>query len=242
MLYLPAHFIVGDRLAIPRLGARRMMKKAINEFNADTTFINTNLYFHVMMAAKLTKKAGLKSLCICHGTGHITADSKLVTGVLHRYEHFITNSMKKNITAFGGVSKACCRYLKHFDIDAKYVVYNAFEHTDKEPTDIIERLNIDKDTTVLSFAARMIAEKGILDLLKAYTKVLNNVDKKCILVVAGDGPLLDTLKSEYKNASIIFTGRLNHNEMIDVLNAVRYMYLLPNTQRDCLHLYWKQDF
>ncbi len=110
------------------------MKQAINEFNAETAFINTNLYFHVMMAAKLTKKAGLKSLCICHGTGHITADSNLVTGILHRYEHYITKSMKKNITAFGGVSKACCNYLKHFDIDAKLRIYKCIRAHYKEPT------------------------------------------------------------------------------------------------------------
>ena len=58
----------------------------------------------------------------------------------------------------------------------------------------------------------MSEEKGVDSLISTYN-LLVNFEK--ILVIAGDGPLLNELKNKYKdNKKIIFTGKLNNKQVL----------------------------
>jgi len=80
--------------------------------------------------------------------------------------------------------------------------------------DILERHSGDDPPTLL-FAGRFIPEKGVLDILDAFPKVLNQLD--CRLVFAGNGPLLDEMRWRVEmyglQESVEFTGYLDRQAM-----------------------------
>ena len=71
------------------------------------------------------------------------------------------------------------------------------------------------DLLTLVFAGRFIPKKGVLDILDAFPKVLNQLD--CRLVFAGDGPLLDEMRQRVEmhglQESVEFTGYLDRQAM-----------------------------
>lgn len=88
-----------------------------------------------------------------------------------------------------------------------YRVYN--------PTAIIKRSNrisiLDNDQYV--FVGRITYEKGVVEMLKAFSQT----NKKLVLV--GDGPLLETLKNQYKlNDNISFVGWKSQEEVFSIMS------------------------
>jgi glycosyltransferase involved in cell wall biosynthesis len=63
---------------------------------------------------------------------------------------------------------------------------------------------------IITYAGRLIKEKGVLNLLQAFMLVKkDNPDFKMRLVIAGDGDLLGTIQRNYTNQSIDMLGRID---------------------------------
>ena len=77
----------------------------------------------------------------------------------------------------------------------------------------VENFNLSlKKDSYLIYAGLVSEEKGVDSLISTYN-LLVNFEK--ILVIAGDGPLLNELKNKYKdNKKIIFTGKLNNKQVL----------------------------
>ena len=62
----------------------------------------------------------------------------------------------------------------------------------------------------------MIKEKGILEIIDAYEELKEKDNIQ--LIIAGDGPLLKELQNKKLNENILIPGRLNHDEVMGLLN------------------------
>ena len=104
---------------------------------------------------------------------------------------------------------ACCEWLKHFNIQAKGILYNSIS---KEEYDLYKNTDNVNDNIKILFAGRLIKDKGILLLVEAF-KILKEKYDNIELIIVGDGPLKEEIKDVDK---ITLAGRLEHNEVMRI--------------------------
>jgi glycosyltransferase involved in cell wall biosynthesis len=81
---------------------------------------------------------------------------------------------------------------------------------------------------VIIYVGRLIKEKGVLNLLNSFMglkKLRPKADMK--LVIAGDGPLLEAIKRDYKDPSIEVLGRIDLKHVI-ALNQRAEIFVYPS--------------
>lgn len=184
----------------------------------DYIICNTRFHLTSMIGAKMAHKFNIPVLLIEHGSNHFTVNNRVLDYFGGIYEHFLTYNLKKYVKHFYGVSQRCNNWLKHFGIEASGVFYNSID--DKAFSLFKDKkYNINfKGKTVLTFAGRLIKEKGIYILLDAFTLLEKKYNNIC-LVIAGDGPILSELKDKYKSKKIYFVGKLGYNEIMSLYNS-----------------------
>lgn len=186
-------------------------KKVINELNKykiDRIIVNTRFHLTTLMGAKYGKKNNIPVYLIEHGSNHLSISNKILDWFGEKYEHALTNKVKKYVDKYYGVSEDACKWQKHFKINSNGVWYNSINRFDK---DINIRKN-SKKVTIL-YAGRILKEKGIEDLIIAFNKLKNNDIE---LLIAGDGNYLGYLKNKYENEKIKFLGKTNFDELIKI--------------------------
>ena len=107
--------------------------------------------------------------------------------------------------------------------------FNKRNYSIQKIKSIKSRLQISDDEVVISFIGRLVEEKGIIDLLKAF-ELVNNIKMKLLIIgdLAPGERDLETVKKieKYKkNNNIIFTGR---REDINDLLIISDIYCLPS--------------
>jgi len=132
------------------------------------------------------------------------------------FGHMITAGVKHHCRAFYGVSSASCKWLEHFDIHAKGILYNAvdvqaFQITATDAT--TERREGQTGSVEVFFAGRLVYDKGILQLVDAVRR-LNREGLSVKLSIAGDGDLLEQLQRQATDG-IAVLGRLDHRQMLE---------------------------
>lgn len=215
---LPILNLASKRYPIPRLNSEynRTIKR-IKQENIDYFIVNTRFYLTSLIGARLGHRNRKPVILIEHGTGHFTVGNKLLDYFGHNYEHFLTSLVKKNVDRFYGVSKSCNKWLKHFAINGNGVFYNSINK--KESLGALDRYakSYPKDEIIITYAGRLIAEKGVLNLLDAFGQLNSRkLDRKVRLVVAGDGPLLNKIKEKYDDDNIDIVGRLDFNKVMSL--------------------------
>ncbi len=184
----------------------------IRKEKIDYVICNTRYYQTSILGAVISKEKKCPLYIIDHSSNHISIGNKVLDYFGSLYEHYLTKKIKKYNPKFYGVSKRCNKWLKHFDIKASGVFYNAID--DKVYDEFYKKVD-NGDTIIISYIGRIIKEKGILNLLDAFVdlrKKYSNIE----LYVAGDGPLLDGLKNKYTDSSIHFLGKLNYEEVMNL--------------------------
>ena len=86
---------------------------------------------------------------------------------------------------------------------------------EKEKIDFIKQNFSNERSNHYCFIGRISQEKGIKTLLE----IADNLPYK--LIIAGNGPLLETLKKEYASEKITFTGHLSTQEVADLLGKAK---------------------
>lgn len=206
---LPIYPIFSNRYPIIKKNKeyRDLMGKLEKE-HIDYCILNTRFQLTSLIGAKFAKKYHIQGCIVEHGTSHFTVYNKILDFFGHIYEHLLTNYIKKYVKNFYGVSKACCNWLKHYQIEAKGVLYNAI---DTKEYDLYKNMiHKSNDKIKILYAGRLLKDKGILLLVEAFKELLNRF-KNIELVIAGDGPLGETLEEE-KNIKLL--GKLNHEELM----------------------------
>ena len=107
--------------------------------------------------------------------------------------------------------------LKHFKMNANVVFYNAIDENAYNNFKNKHYLKKNPNKIVITFAGRIIKEKGIIELLEAYKKITKKYDN-IELYIAGDGPILEQLKKDYQHKNVHFEGKLTYNEVMSLYN------------------------
>lgn len=214
---LPIYNIFSSRYPIPKNNKeyKKIMNK-IDKENIDFVICNTRFQLTTLTGLKFAKKNKLKYLIIEHGSGHFTVNNKILDYFGGIYEHALTNIVKKYKPFFYGVSKRCNVWLKHFKINSTGVFYNS---VDEKSYDVFKNKHYIKNNKkiIISYAGRLIKEKGINELIEAFT-ILEKKYKNIELIIAGDGPLFNELKEKQISKNIKLVGKLNYEEVMSLYN------------------------
>ena len=194
---------------------KELMKKLEKE-KIDFCILQTRFWSTTLQGGIFCKRHQIPSIVMEHGTSHYTQDNKIIEWILASYEHFLTRIVKQLNKDFYGVSKHCIEWLKHFHIKGKGVFYNSIDANEYELYhDSTYSVPVRKEALKILFVGRMISNKGINELVKAYQTLKQK--HTITLVIAGDGPLKEKIQKE--NPEIILNGNLDHDEVMKLYNS-----------------------
>lgn len=216
---LPTYKLLNSRYPLIKRNKKfKELIKRIEAENCDYYICNTRFYLTSLLCAKIAKKQNKRIIVIEHGSSHFSVNNKILDFMGAKYEHFLTNKLKKYNPRFYGVSKRCNSWLKHFNITASGVFYNSVDEDVFEKFCKSKYKRTFKNKIVISYVGRIIKEKGILLLLDAFVE-LQKKYTNIALVIAGDGPLLQEIKSKYNTKDIYFEGKLDYNDVMALYNT-----------------------
>ncbi len=227
VIRIPVYNLMNGRFPIPRMNRQfREMSAVIKDLKPDYFILNARFYLHSLLGAYIAKREKKPALLIEHGTGHFTFGNKAINKLGEMYEHIITWMIKRMVKNFYGVSKACNEWIKHFNIQASGVIYNGVDPLYKiqHPHDIRKKYGLDADTILITFAGRLIEEKGVLQLQSAFN-YLSKSHNNIALIIAGDGPLKVRLESIAQEQTFI-VGKLQYDEVMNLLKQTD-IFVLP---------------
>lgn len=212
---LPIRSIFKERYPIPYVNAdyKRVIRNIENE-DIDYFILNTRFHLTSLIGARMGKRNNKPVILIEHGTDHFTVGNKLLDFLGKIYEHILTGIIKRSVDRFYGVSKSCNLWSEHFSIEASGVFYNSIDASDSEKVDDYYQDKYSEDELIITYAGRLIKEKGILNLIEAYRKINKKV--KTRLIVAGDGELFDMIRKKYNEEDIDVVGRLDFNHVMSL--------------------------
>lgn len=210
---LPIYKVFSSRYPIIKKNKEyKEIMKMIEKENIDSIVLNTRFQLTTYIGAKFAIKNKIPMCMIEHGSGHFTVYNKFLDYFGHIYEHLLTNKIKSLIKDYYGVSKKSSEWLEHFGIKAKGVFYNCI---DEEEYNLYNKNEKEENKIIISYAGRMLREKGIFQLIEAY-RLLQKEYSNLELILAGDGPILKEIKE--KNPDLNITGKLNHDEVMNLLD------------------------
>ncbi len=199
----------------------RQSKELKRTLRPDFVIVQTRFYFLSLYGVRFAKRCRARCIVLDHSTAHLTFGNPLIDKMGEWYEHFLTSRMKRSCQSFHGVSKACNEWLRHFHIEAGSPVYNAIDLDEidallSRPADDYRKLcGLPEDALVVSFAGRLVKEKGVLPLIEAVTRIRESCEKLHLLIV-GTGPLEEEVRSR-GNDFIHFLGRFDFTQVVALL-------------------------
>ena len=173
----------------------------------------------------LPRLLGKKVICTIHGLDY---DREKWKGIAKIYIRLGELCAVKFSNAIIVLSKNNHRYfLKRYGKKTVYIPNGTSCPVIKEAKVIQERFHLEKDSYIL-FLARIVPEKGLRYLIKAYKKLETN--KK--LVIAGDSSDTEDFKKELEKMAqgdprILFTGFVQ-GEVLEELFSNAYIFVLPS--------------
>ena len=212
---IPIYGLFKDRYPIPKINAQyKSLLKKFREEEVGFYILNTRFHLTSLIGARLAKSMNKEAILIEHGTSHFTVGNRFLDALGLLYEHALTYVVKKYVSRFFGVSKKCNDWLRHYRIKAEGVIYNSIDPDDLLIADDEFSKKYKSNVIVITYAGRLIKEKGILNLLDAFVAINNH---RCSLVIAGDGPLLDQIKDlSRKHENIDVLGRLDFKRVLSL--------------------------
>lgn len=215
---LPVYNLFKNRY--PILKKNKTYKEIINKLNKEnfTAYIcQTRFYLLTQVGVKMANNHNKEAIIIEHGSNHFTVNNKIFDFLGAKFEHYLTNRLKRKKVKFYGVSKRCNEWLKHFKIDAKEVLYNSINDKTYELYKDKHYLNKKKNKIYLGYIGRIIPEKGIellLEVVKKLSKKYHNIE----LYIAGDGVEMEQYIAKYQEENIHFLGKLSYDDVLKLDN------------------------
>lgn len=216
---LPILKLGRGRYPIPKLGLEYQAQvEQIESEGIDVFIVNTRFHLTSLVGAKMGKRLGKPVLLIEHGTNHLSVGNRLLDAVGALYEHGLTQYLRPFVDRFYGVSASCNEWLEHFGIRASGVFYNAVDPYDAQDVKDLYAKKYPAGEIVVTYAGRLIKEKGVLNLVEAFRQVKAGEERsKLRLVIAGSGELLESLRAEHKGKTIDILGKLDPPAVMSLL-------------------------
>ncbi len=216
-ILLPIYKPFSSRLPIPKQRASNRLLKPLLEENICGVICNTRFFLTSRIGARFAHENNLPVMVIEHGSSHISIGNRLFDFLGAKLEHFLTRSIKKNVSSFYGVSKECSNWLKHFGIKSSGEVYNSINASEFDTYKNAHYIK-NKKGIVITYAGRLLQEKGLPLLAEAFGKLSQEHDN-VYLYIAGDGPYENELRTfSQKNKNVKLLGRLSHEDVMKLYN------------------------
>ncbi len=228
---LPSFSLMNGRFPVikPNKDFFRLTKKVLEQ-KFDIAVINTKLYPLSIYASFKAKQHGIFQIEIEHGTAHLVSNKGLIEKLFNAVEHTFCALLKINCKDFYGVSKACAGWLSHFGITAKGELYNAVNPSEilatakQSEINFKQQLNLSDDTPVISYAGRLIPDKGVLVMKQALKKIRQTVPN-AVMVLAGDGECRQQL-SGLEAEGLYLVGELRYPDSLALIEQSD-IFLMP---------------
>ena len=220
ILRLPVLSLFKKRYPVPNFFSAGYWKliRFIRNQDVDYYLVNTRFYITGFIGLHVASVKKKRAMLIEHGTGHLVTNNLVINFFAAQYEHFLTAAIKKYHPVFYGVSEACTRWLSHFNIQAGGVIYNGIDTGFAAGANPFFRRHFDipDDNLLFSAASRLIPEKGVLELVTAFER-FSATHKNAHLIIAGDGPLLDSFRLRFQNhRKIHIPGKITYEEVMNL--------------------------
>ncbi|HEL1586910.1 TPA: glycosyltransferase family 4 protein [Streptococcus suis] len=213
---LPVKKLFKQRYPILDINATyRQLMTALSEEEIDYVICNTRFHLTTLAGLRFAKKSGIPSLVIEHGSSHFTVNNRFLDFFGAIYEHVLTAYVKQLTKYFYAVSERSTQWLMHFGIEAEGVIYNSVSAD--LALNFSESYLLDKseDEIFVTYAGRLLKEKGIEVLLEAFE--LNQFPDTVKLNIAGDGPLFEELIAQYESDRIRFLGKCDFKDTMSLM-------------------------
>lgn len=197
----------------------------IRSISADCVIANTRYYQLSIEAIKLAKEKNINAILIDHSTSYLRTGNKFIDPFVRLYEMLVTRRIAKMNPDFYSVSRLGMSWLKSLGINPSGVLPNAVDEKDfscKAKNNVVSESS---GKFYVTYAGRLLQEKGILKLCAAVRDLISEGYKDIILKVAGSGPAQKSVK-KYESDNIQILGRLNSKEMAGLFNLT-HVFCLP---------------
>lgn len=225
VIRLPSYLAMNGRFPFPCPGA---LEKALADEAIDFGVIQTRFYPLSLAAGRFCHKRGVPAIVVDHSTGHMPMGNPVLNWAGGLYEHLAAWYLLRRVEGFYGVSLAVNRWLGHFKIQAKGCLHNAVDPRELESLasgkDWRQDLGLAPDTRLVAFVGRIIPEKGVEPLARAFAS-LKLADAR--LLVAGEGPQLEQLKA-LDLPGVVYLGAVPYPDVLALLGQAD-LYCLPTT-------------
>ena len=209
VLRLPCRPLLGGRYPVP--AAAREQWGWLESQQIDYIEVHTRFYPLSEQALAFAERKGIVPVLLEHGSAHLTMGNAMVDKGVQAVEHFVTRRCLRHPAAFYAVSKKASRWLGHFGISSCGELPNSID------ADAYASEASDRD-----FRQELgVPEKGVLAMAEA-SKSLDG--KRVVMVLGGDGPLLDQLKAA-QHDSFRVLGRLTRPDVAALLSQADLMCL-----------------
>ncbi len=231
IIRLPSFLFMNGRFPVikPNKEFFKLTKKLWKQ-KFDIAVINTKLYPLSLYASFAAKRHKTFQIEIEHGTAHLVSNKGIVETLFNAVEHSFCFLLKINCKDFYGVSKACGTWLKHFGITAKGELYNAVnpdeinEVASTSDKDYKKLLNLKDDSLIISYAGRLIPDKGVLVMKQALPLIKERIPN-AVMVFAGNGECYDEL-SGLKDAGLHLLGEVSYADSLALIKQSD-IFLMP---------------
>ncbi|MEG0897817.1 MAG: glycosyltransferase family 4 protein [Ruthenibacterium sp.] len=225
---LPAWQLLGGRLPFTKLMTQRRLQTLLTPCHIDRVIVQTRLYTLCLSGMRFAARHHLPLITIEHGSDYVGASHPLVRTLEHAYENILMSRAKKFCTHFYAVSQASADWLRHFGVQSEGVLYNAIDVPQHPFAPLTENLRqtlgLAADVPLVAFVGRLVAEKGVLQLITAVQTIAAQTGLH--LVIVGDGPLLPRLR-QTPDAAVHLLGKIKQNDVLSVLRQCD-LFCLPS--------------
>lgn len=226
---LPVFPLMNGRFPFLRPGRElRLMLRKIWAQKPDLCVIQTRMYSLSLYAALAARRHHVPAIVIEHSTGHMPMQQPLLRFAGHVYEHLACGLIRCTGAAFYGVSQDVCRWVRHFGVEPAGTLYNSVDPEELASQTAHKNwraaLGLPDDTLLALFVGRIIPEKGVDALARAFTRLAM---PNTALVVAGDGPQLAALRAA-PLPNVYYLGSVAYPDTLALLRQAD-VYCLPTT-------------
>lgn len=103
---LPCWSFLDGRLPISHRNREyEAMLSEIAELGIDRILVNVRFYRNSLEGVRFARRIGAPVIVLDHGSAHLTLGNSLLDRFVERYEHVVTNRMKRLGPAFAGISR-----------------------------------------------------------------------------------------------------------------------------------------
>ena len=229
---LPCTPLLGGRFPLVKHDAEsKRLWERLEQEHFDYVIANTRFYTLTERALAFAEQAGVMPLLIEHGSAHLTMGSPLADPAVQAVEHALTRRDMRHPFRAYAVSKKASAWLSHFGIESAGELPNSIDADDflaqASERDFKRELGIPDDALLVSFAGRLVPEKGAVELAQAVAAIAERPDageRPVHAVIAGAGPKQGDIE-RIGCAQVHLAGRLERQDLAALLTQSDAMAL-----------------